>query len=323
MWRYNWIFAPILLMIGFILLWAAATIFNQNSQYYILLSNLGSAFIVTAIAMLILNKAVGGIEHKFLDEIKELTDRLGILPKVKECQIENIFERRRKNPDFKKELIRQFDNTKDGEEILLMSNSLRDFFITRQDRDDYLNAIFEMLKRGIKLKILLLDPTSQAARDRALVEERKRVESKGYINSTLFTEIKKVAEWLHNPPQDLDLDEDIREKIENKIEVRFFPYDPTTQLIITDKFTFIEQYHRGGGKEIRKELKKEKISQIDCFGGFVPVLMVDNSASYAKLMKSHFKNIWNSKDVRKRNLRENFYQKILEFETKERERLQK
>ncbi len=57
---------------------------------------------------------------------------------------------------------------------------------------------------------------------------------------------------------------------------------------------------------------------IDCFGGFVPVLMVENSAFYAKLMDSHFQNIWNSDDVKMRDLKNNnYYEKILIFERDE------
>jgi hypothetical protein len=312
----NWIVALILLVIGFALLWGS-TYFEQSSRNYILMMNLGAASIVTAIAMLILSHAVGGIETTLEKEINELTSKLDVLPEAKKCGIVHIFESRRKDPSYKKELIKQFEDISEGEEVLLMSNSLRDFFGPRLD-NDYLAVIFGMLKKGIKFKILLLDPTSDAAKDRARVEEKERVESNGYINSTLFTEIKSVVERLNNPSSDLVVDEELIKRIKEQIEVRFFPYDPTTQLIITEKFVFIEQYHRGGDKEIRKALEKEGNPFIDCFGGFVPVWMVENSTFFAKLIKSHFTNIWNSDGVNQRDLRKNnYYQEILRFEKNE------
>ena len=200
-----------------------------------------------------------------------------------------------------------------------MSNSLRDFFGPVHVKE-YLSAIFEMLKKEIKIRILLLDPTSDAAKARAMVEEKEKVIRDGYIASTLFTEIKNVADWLNSPPAGLG--EGIIERIKNQINIRFFPYDPTTHIIRTDKFTFIEQYHRGGDDTIREELEKEGIPFIDCFGGFVPILMVDNSAFFAELMKSHFNNIWKSKDVEERDLREKkYYQIISKFEENEKKKL--
>lgn len=309
--NYNWIAALILLAIGFCLLWTA-TNFEQSSQNNILMTSLGTTFIVTAIAMLIISRIVGRIEQDFRKEINELTIKLDVLPEAKKCKISHIFEKRRKDENFSKELIMQFEDVDPRKEVLLMSNSLRDFFGSNP-KDGYLSAIYGMLRRNIKIKILLLDPTTEAAQDRALVEEKKRVKKEGYINSTLFTEIKDVARRLENPSIWVH-DKELCRRIYDQIEVRFFPYDPTTHLVITDKFTFVEQYHRGGDEYIRKTLEKEGIALIDCFGGFVPIIMVENTARFAKLMKSHFWNTWNAYAVKKRDLRgKNYYKKIVTF----------
>jgi len=340
--EHTWIAILALISIGFALLWCS-TYLDKFHVVYILMINLGAALIVSAIAMWILSHTGREVEKIVDKEVRaihdgiktmgdgltsksdalrdELINKLDILAEAKKCGVVHIFESRRKDPNYKKELIKQLRGTEKQKEVLIMSISLRDFFGLRHDKD-YLSAIFEMLRKEIKLKILLLDPTSKAAKDRAIVEEKERVESEGYINSALFTEIKSVAEWLDSPSSDWVVSKDLRDRISKQIEVRFFPYDPTTQLIITDKFTFIEQYHRGGDKEIREALDKEGIPSIDCFGGFVPVLMVENSAFFAKLMKSHFMNIWNAKEVKKRDLRgKNYYQEILRFEEDEKRRL--
>ncbi len=312
----NWIVTLILLVIGLALL-LGSTYFEESSRNYILMTNLGAAFIVTAIAFLILSYAVKGIETLFGGAINELVSKLDVLPEAKKCGIVRIFESRRRDPNFKKELIKQFENASKEGEVLLMSISLRNFFGPIPD-NEYLTAIYAMLRKNIKFKILLLDPTSEAAIHRALIEEREMVKAKGYINSTLFTEIKSVAERLNNPSLWIAAN-DLRERIKEQIDVRFSPYDPTTYLIITEWFTFVEQYHRGGEKEISETLEKEGIPLIDCFGGFVPVLMVENSAFFARLMKSHFMNIWDSDDVKKRDLKKNdYYQKILDFEEEKR-----
>lgn len=337
--KHNLVLLLALIAIGFALLWFS-TYLDRFNVIYTLMINLGSVLIVSAIAMWILSYAgreiqdvadqafqeFKGIYGKFqatedsitsnLGNLKdELINKLDILAEAKKCGVVHIFESRRKDPNYKRELIKQLKCTEKQEEVLIMSNSLRDFFGPVHNRE-YLLAIFEMLRNKVEnkvgIRVLLLDPTSDASIARAMVEEKEKVDRDGYIASTLFTEIKNVAEWLNNPPESLD--EEIREKIK-KINVRFFPYDPTTHIIRTGKFTFIEQYHRGGDKTIRKDLDKNGFPLIDCFGGYVPVLMVNNSAFFAELMKSHFNNIWGSEDVEERDLRDrNYYQKILEFE---------
>jgi hypothetical protein len=315
--KYNWIVVLVLFVLGLALLWRAKNFEEESFDIYILMINLGAASIVTGVAILILSFSVGGIEETFEREIAELTSKLDILPEAKKCGIVHVFKSRRDDPNYKKKLINQFEDVNEGEEVLLMSISLRDFFLPRSGEEDYLNAIFNMLKKDITFRILLLDPTSDAAQDRAIIEEKEIVEKKGYTNTTLFTQIKNVAARLDDSSIFID-DQELQNRIKNQIKVRFYPSDPTTHLIITDKFTFIEQYHRGGDKKIRKYLQQKKIPSIDCIGGFVPVLMVENSAFFSKLMQSHFDNIWRSKDVEESDLRKkNYYQIILKFEDDE------
>jgi hypothetical protein len=108
------------------------------------------------------------------------------------------------------------------------------------------------------------------------------------------------------------------EKIKSQTNVRFSPFEPMTHLIITDKFSFVELYHKGGDIEIRNYLnKKQNIPYVDCWGGFVPCFMVENSSFFAILMKSHFNNIWGSSDVEKRDLRNNdWYSAIKIYKSK-------
>ena len=312
-------------MVGFFIQWMSKYVKNEP-ELHILTINLGATLTVSAIAFLILSYTGKKVEEQINKEMEQIpkkiekieetlskkVDLLGdkltnnygtlenkllsqmdILSETKKSGIVHIFKRRWGNLKFKTELISILKKVDDGEEVLLMSNSLRDFFGPHSD-NDYLNTIFEMLKKEIKFKILLLDPTSDAAKARAQVEEKETISSNGYESSTLFSEIKTVAEHLNNPSPDWVVNEDLRKRIKDQIVVRFFSCDPTTHLIITNNFTFIEQYHRGGDKEIRGSLDKAGISSIDCFGGFVPVLMVENSSGFAKLLRSHFNNIWSS-----------------------------
>ena len=281
---------------GFFFLWLATRM--GDDQIYKLSTSIGAAFIVTALSKLLLSVAFSDSEEIFETQIEKLTSKLDVLPEARKCKIVHIFENRRNDDKYQEEVINQFHNVREGEEVLLMGNSLRDFFGDRRKKG-YSNSILDMVKRDVKIKILLLDPISDAAKYRADVEEKETVAKKGYIRSIIFKEIKNVAEWLNNP---IYVTPEERDKIKKNIQVRFSPYDPSTHITITDKYTFVEQYHKGGDEFIRKDLEKEGINFIDCFGGFVPVLMLENSSQYARLLKSHFYNIWKDNEVVKRSL---------------------
>jgi len=204
--EHNWIVVLVLLVVGFFILWVSRYIKNEP-ELYTLTINLGAALTVSAIAFWILSHTGQKVEeqinkemediHKMLEKIEDshskkvdlLGDKLSkkydilenkmlsqmdILAETKKSGIVHIFERRWGNSKFKTELIDILNKVDDGEEVLLMSNSLRDFFGPQFD-NDYLKTIFDMLKREIKFKILLLDPTSDSAKARALVEEKEIV----------------------------------------------------------------------------------------------------------------------------------------------------
>lgn len=301
---------------GFFFLWLAIRI--SDMQLYALLTSIGAAFVVTALSRLLLSITFSDSKEIFEAKIEKLTDKLDVLPEAKKCKIVHIFESRRKDDRFQEELVKQFNNVKDGSRVLMMGNSLRDFFGDRRKKG-YSNLILEMVKRDVEFKILLLDPISPAAKKRAHIEEREILDNRCYIKSTLFKEIKNVADWLNNP---IYVSQNEKNKIRQNMEVRFSPYDPTTQLTRTDKYTFVEQYHKGGDDFIRKDLESEGINFIDCFGGFVPVLMLENSSQYAKLLESHFYNTWKDEEVVKRDLRTHL-KKIENFEEEEWKKLSK
>ena len=198
-----------------------------------------------------------------------------IVEDAEKVGIKRIFTNRRTDSEFVEEIWRQIPNSK---EVLMMANSLRDFFGDVQDAK-YTDIIIKALETETKFKLLLLNPLSEAAKDRAIIENgivAKKDEI--YVKLPLFEDIRRVANWLHN-------------KMEGKIETRFSSLTPTVFMIRTDRYTFIEQYHRGSLKDAGIDITEEE-DYAYCLGGYVPVLMVDNSYSFAELMKSHFKKAW-------------------------------
>ena len=247
--------------------------------------------------------------NKIFTRINEIGQGFQLLNEVQGCGIFHAAKNRRlEGKDHYKEMLEvAFDDITNREVVIyLMSISFRDIF--KNPLDPGIRKIIE--DKGMNIKVLLLDPTSLAAYNRALVEEKGNVldPSVGYINTTLFKTIRDVAYFLAEP----DVRKNLKEKIEQQIQVRFYPFDPNTNLIITDKYTITEQYHRGGSDTIKQHiLKTYQVDQVTCFGGFVPVFMMNNSPFHSQLLRSHFENIWDSDEVVRRDLRANNYHEFI------------
>jgi len=94
----------------------------------------------------------------------------------------------------------------------------------------------------------------------------------------------------------------LAEKFESQVRVRFCPSQLEVSMVHMPRHTFVESYHRGGDEALRKALSEEGLPDITCFGGFAPVLMLQNSARFAQILLSHFENNWNSPEVVAREL---------------------
>lgn len=320
-----------ILLFGSVSLYAS-TYFNNSSVARLVLLNVGAAAIAAAIATWILSttstkisKVVGDevekiqkkndesfkrMREQFDDLFNVIFEKLDVLREINQIGIIRAFRRRHNNESYKKTLINEFNNVRSDEDVFVMSSSLRDFFGGSRIDEELLTAFTNMVKAGANIKILLLDPTSDAAAERARVEEPYTVKEEGYVNSSLFTDIRLVSDFLFNLPKER-FKGSLRDKFIQQVKVRYYPFDPTTHMHITKRVTFIEQYHRGGSTEIHEELKKRGQDHVKCFGGFAPIFMLDNSCNFAQLLNSHFLNIWDSLPVTSRELRDNNYPEII------------
>lgn len=201
-----------------------------------------------------------------------------IVENAEKVGVKGIFTNRRFDPEFEVELRRL---TLKSKEILMMAISLRDFIGNKKEAK-YNDIIMEGIKKGTKFRLLLLNPLSEAAKNRVIIENGIIAKNdEVYVRLPLFRDIKRAANWLCNN----------KDKTKNKIKTRYSSLTPTVFMIRTHKCTFIEQYHIGSLKDAGIDMAKED-EHAYCLGGYVPILMVDNSSSFAKLMKSHFENAW-------------------------------
>lgn len=89
-------------------------------------------------------------------------------------------------------------NTTTGE-VWLHGNSFRDFF--GEDTEDWRvrhkDIIKKAIENGVEFRVLLLDPTSEAAKERAKIEQGSEFEDDNkYKHSILFKDIEMVTKWL-------------------------------------------------------------------------------------------------------------------------------
>ena len=222
------------------------------------------------------------IANDLMEKLKVKHTHTTKIPKIekdaKEAGIKRIFTNRRFDPAFEETIRKQIPETR---EILMMANSLRDFLGDKKVAK-FNDLIIDAIEKGIKFKLLLLNPLSEAAKERAIIENGYIAENdEVYAVLPLYKDIQTVANWIYNN----------KSKTKDNIETRFSSLTPTVLMIKTDDYMFIEQYHIGSLKDAGIVIAKGD-EHAYCLGGYVPILMVDNSSSFAKLMVSHFENAW-------------------------------
>ncbi len=212
-----------------------------------------------------------------------------------------IFRERRDCPELD-ECIR--DEIQKSTEIKIMANTARDFFGETAKNPKFLKDMLNYLaswkkkettvKPGVKksekrIKLILLNPFSEAAFDRYTIEywgatigDQKGLNN--YIGSTYFRDIENVIRWYAN-----------NNTYHKFIELRFSSLTPTLFLIRTKNYTFIEFYHNGPLKLAGIDVDK-KDKGATCIGGYLPVLMISNTSKFGKLMDGHFDFSWDKSE---------------------------
>ena len=173
-----------------------------------------------------------------------------------------------------------------------MANSARSMLGPHADPYLYY-PLWHALDNDVRVKLLLLDPTSEAARYRARIEEPE-TSDRDFPNTHLYKDAVAVARTLEDPDSDWVRVEALRQRIKDRtqVQVRYSSAEPTTYLIILGDMVFFEQYHTGGGQEIEETLLKRGLPRLYCFGGFVNVIMYERTSVTGTLLQSHFENSW-------------------------------
>lgn len=199
-----------------------------------------------------------------------------------------IFRERRNCPELD-ECIR--DEIIKSTEIKIMANTARDFF--GDDIKKFSKNIISFLKKMEKtkrnecIKLILLNPFSEAAFDRYSIEYYGAVPQRHdevfnrYVDSSFFRDITNVMKWYAE-----------NSKYHKLIKLKFSSLTPQMFFFKTKNYTFIELYHNSPLREA-DDIDTDDIEEgAICIAGYLPVFMIDNDSRFGKLLDGHFKFAW-------------------------------
>ncbi len=215
--------------------------------------------------------------------------------------IHAIFKTRVEDAAYVVEIDRALKELESRDLVQMMGNSLRSWLGGQPDLHLCL-PMWAALRSDVMFHLLLLDPHSEAARERARVEATTSHEEDRdrYYDSHLYIDIMAVARQLHEPSQQWMPDRALRARLSNRdqVSVRFSKTAPTKHLICTPRLCFEESYHIGGDSEIERVLQARGIPSQHCFGGFVPVFAYKRTELTGRLLASHFEHSWEAAEGR-------------------------
>jgi hypothetical protein len=164
----------------------------------------------------------------------------------------------------------------------------------------------------IHMRILVLDPTSEAAAFRAQLEHGNTTiqDIKRTLEQGIPAAIQERLKAVYLDGDNLSLGDRIAEAQQTgqpiddliktaitkcNLEVRLYTLQPIALMMIFNDTTFIEQYHLGRPKHLRAR---------DCIGKHVPVLEYSATSVAAQFYAAHYETVWNiSADCTDRVLR--------------------
>ena len=161
-------------------------------------------------------------------------------------------------------------------EILLQGIGLREFFGDK----GYADILRKMLNenRKIQIKALLVNPNSEFAKARAIAEDGivfddDEVFKSGPLYSDSWRSMNMIASIKK---KSLDLSS-------FSLDVKFVNHWPSSYLIMTEKYTFLESYQFANLQNIYGE---------SSFDGLVPMMQLKSKSDYGRILRNHFEYVW-------------------------------
>lgn len=209
-------------------------------------------------------------------QFKTLSGYMGLLRGTRDSGIVHVFKSRKASrAEFQEALESVFA---EADEIMMAGVGFPKIL---QNAPLPPNIDEKMFNPNIPLKILILDPASQSANERAdieigrgtLLDIHRCIENLGLIAKE---RAKLIGADLNS--------EDIGKKI--KMEIHTYDFVPVAFIVMTEAYLFLEQYHFG-------RLPDERPGE--CIGGLTPIIQFESDSTTYQIIKKHFQYIWDNK----------------------------
>lgn len=238
------------------------------------ISSLGAALLVTAVAeFILLEHTSRAMREQTEKTLNQLRDDFSIVTHSIENGLEDILPPRRSgNPSRFMEAVSTALTSPSGE-VRIIGFSLREFLDGGQALYMKINDLLNN-DHKVNVRMLLLDPTSEAAHLRTVVEQGPVFQ---LFRSAVYRDTSASIYALE------DLIHRSQDNTRFKISARFSNFHPTFYMVATSESLFLEPYHLG-----------RLATDPPCIGGFVPILRFNSSSNIFERACAHFDYIWNS-----------------------------
>ncbi len=238
-------------------------------------------------------------------QTKHSTESFKIIKSCEVAGIQSIFVGRKDDnrdlQDFIDEAARETSS-----EIFLLGVAFRTLFDPDTAHTTHIRINFENPK--IKMRVMLLNPDSEAAKRRAQIEVggatidnirhtidygfkdiiQRRIDNS--INSSQLSDIINIYNGANEAEKKRTISQVIRDI---NFEVRLYDIDPIVFVMGFDGCLFTEQYHFGRAQDF--------VPTGGCIGKHVPVIQYRQKSRGYTFLKTHFEFMWNEeKDITRR-----------------------
>lgn len=227
-------------------------------------------------------------------QIKSNAESFKIINTCRLAGIESIFvSRKRDSIDLRKSIA---DSVNKTNTISVLGIAFPTFFNASSESHELISE--RINSPLIKLRILLLDFDSEAAKRRANIEHGNATldDIKYTYNNHLVAVAVERLKNIQKNSKNMDIKNvcDTEFNMENlrsllNFEIRAYRFDPIVFLMIFDDVLFSEQYHFGHPDNI--------VPFGSCIGKYMPVIKYRKGSEGYQFLENHFKYIWkNSQD---------------------------
>ncbi len=236
---------------------------------------------------------------------KQSNDSFEIINACSNSGIANVFEGRKVDESYNRLRERIDDSFERAKKIYLCGIAFPELLDPESARGSH--AKRQLKNPDVDLRIILLNPDSQAAKRRVEIEDPENICQEGEticnIRHTIDNHLKLLLRarlenkfgqnWRDEVSKMItpnDQSDSPYKTIVDEIRAQFktTEFDPICFIIATDHFLFSEQYHFGRPTTLE--------SSATCIGGYVPIMQFKKFSRGYEFLSSHFDYIWNNAD---------------------------